>query len=409
MKNAVITVLAGAVLATAGLAQASNSVTLYGVGDAWVGSKPGSIDLQNLQASDMRLSQGATYKRLTIPTNRQTVLESGGLSGSRWGVLVKEDLGSGLKAFVNFEQGIAIDTGVEGDNMRKSVIGIGSSSWGTLTAGYQYSAYDDAFSLISAQGNDSFDAASGLDGNYVASYDSGFITDLENKIRAAPRDAGMTVSDAEVQAFASQVRLQAAGTGRVGAWVGYNTRYANSLRYDSPNFSGVSGAIIVGVDENKQKGLKASHNISMHVKYLNGPMALAFAHQIDRSNITRGTTRVSVKQQNTLIGGSYDFGSVKAHLGLNFVGGADVIKAKEFLLGATVPLANKYKLIGQLAHSKMDSGMKTLSLGLEGHYSLSKRTTAYAAWNHTNTKLTINQQDSEVKANTYGLGMRHKF
>lgn len=407
MKNAVITVLAGAVLATAGLAQASNSVTLYGVGDAWVGSKPGKIDLTKLKASDMRLSSGATYRRLTIPVNRQAVVESGGLSGSRWGVLVKEDLGSGLKAFVNFEQGIKLDTGAE--SMRKSVIGIGSSSWGTLTAGYQYSAYDDAFGLISAQGNDSFDAASGSTGNYAAHYDDGFVSNLRTEISAAAARDGVVLTPGDMKYLVPAVRLKAAGAGRVGAWVGYNTRYANSLRYDSPNFSGVSGAIIVGVDEDRKKGLKASHNISMHVKYLNGPMALAFAHQIDRSNITRSGKLLNVKQKNTLIGGSYDFGSVKAHLGLNFVGGTDVVKAKEFLLGATVPLANKYKLIGQLAHSKMDSGMKTMSFGLEGHYSLSKRTTAYAAWNHTNTKLTINKQKADVKASTYGLGMRHKF
>jgi predicted porin len=74
-------VMAAAVLgAFAGTAQAQTSVTLYGIADGDV-----RFDHTNL----------GTLKSL----------DSGGESGSRWGIRGTEDLGGGLKANFIFEQG----------------------------------------------------------------------------------------------------------------------------------------------------------------------------------------------------------------------------------------------------------------------------------------------------------------
>lgn len=414
MKKTVLAAVAGAALIMTGMAQAGSSVTLYGVGDAWVGSKP-SRELGNPRI----VERGPNSIKVKLDRIRQTAIESGGLSGSRLGVLVKEDLGSGLTAFANFESGINLDDGSNGQGGlgfgRKSVIGLGSASWGKVTLGRQYTAYDDIMGMVSAQGNDSFDAAAGRGGIYQSHMTAvGLNDDGECNVRRGycakiaeiAQGVGVTLTSGRLTAIAHRLAAASLGSDRVGAWVGYQGRYNNSIRYDSPNFSGFSGAIAVGLGENKTATSKATNNVSLHLKYANGPLTLAFAHQIDKGGLASIVANQPVGElKNTLIGGSYDFGMLKAHLAFNKAGGNTGDKAKEWLLGMTAPIAGKYQLVGQLAHSKMDMGMKSLSFGLEGHYSLSKRTTAYAAWNHTRTEL-LNQ---ETKADTYGAGMRHRF
>lgn len=401
MKKAVLGTIAGAALVVAGVAQAGSSVTLYGVGDAWVGSKPSKAGGQLTV-----VQRTPTNVRLKLERTNQAVVESGGLSGSRLGVLVKEDLGSGLTAFANFESGINLDNGSNAQGGRgfgrKSVIGLGSASWGKVTLGRQYTAYDDAFGTISAQGNNSFDAASGNGSGGLYSPLVSSAADYRKQVAAI---SGVNLTAAQLDAIALRLGSVVVGSDRVGAWVGYRGRYNNSIRYDSPNFSGFSGAIALGLGEDKTPAQKASKNVSLHLKYANGPLTLAFAHQMDETGLTSIVAGETGTLKNTLIGGSYDFGMLKAHLAFNKVAGNTGDKAKEWLLGVTAPIAGKYRLVGQLASSKLDAGIKSTSFGLEGRYSLSKRTTAYAAWNHTRTEL-LNE---DTKANTYGAGMRHRF
>ncbi|MGH8857043.1 MAG: porin, partial [Polaromonas sp.] len=74
--------------AMAGAAQAQSTVTLYGVADAYFGqttttTKPTATGLETKL--------------------KQTVVDSGGINGSRWGLRGSEDLGGGLKANFQFE------------------------------------------------------------------------------------------------------------------------------------------------------------------------------------------------------------------------------------------------------------------------------------------------------------------
>jgi predicted porin len=79
-----------AVLAASGAAMAQSSVTLYGIADLWFGTA-------NTDNGTTSLSQ--------------TLLESGGVNGSRWGLKGSEDLGGGLKANFDLQQGIRLDDG----------------------------------------------------------------------------------------------------------------------------------------------------------------------------------------------------------------------------------------------------------------------------------------------------------
>ncbi len=128
MKKSLIAL---AVLAVAGAASAQSSVQLYGIADVWVGG---------IKATG---------------TKAQTVVESGGVSGSRWGVKGSEDLGGGLKAIFTLEQGFAIDTGAAATGFnREASVGV-AGNFGEVKLGKVWTAYDD----VQAASNPVFDSA----------------------------------------------------------------------------------------------------------------------------------------------------------------------------------------------------------------------------------------------------------
>ena len=125
MKKTLVAV--AALAASAAFAQ--SSVTLYGVADAYFGSEK-------------------------IAGVSQTVVNDGGLSQSRIGVSVKEDLGAGLSAFAVIEGAVALDTGAGGLNAnRKSVVGL-SGDFGAVSLGRQNTPLENTIeNTIDAQGN----------------------------------------------------------------------------------------------------------------------------------------------------------------------------------------------------------------------------------------------------------------
>lgn len=159
--------------AFAGTAHAQ-SVTLYGIADG------GLLFNNNIKGSQEFALSSAT--------------------SSRWGLLGVEDLGGGLNAIFNLENGYALSSGglSQGGLLfgRKAFVGLKSATYGTLTVGRQYS--------VSADANSSF--ASGAD--WAAS-------GLQYGTRAADVDNLDT-----------------------------SNRIQNSIKYQSPNFSGVSVGIL---------------------------------------------------------------------------------------------------------------------------------------------------------------------
>lgn len=83
------TLIALAAVAATGAAFAQSSVTLYGVADA---------GLQKISGTSAQMNSSSTMNNGT----------------SRWGVRGVEDLGGGLKASFNFEQGLSLDNGAAG-------------------------------------------------------------------------------------------------------------------------------------------------------------------------------------------------------------------------------------------------------------------------------------------------------
>ncbi|MBI1625768.1 porin, partial [Comamonas suwonensis] len=114
-----------AVLGTLGsLAYAQSSVQLYGIVDA-------AIRHTN--------NEGANKSGLTK-------MIGGGMSESRWGINVKEDLGGGLSAIANLENRFWTDSGSSSTAQpyfAQSWVGLRSSSFGQITMGRQYNVLFD--------------------------------------------------------------------------------------------------------------------------------------------------------------------------------------------------------------------------------------------------------------------------
>ena len=365
MKKSLVALAAMSVI---GAVSAQSSVTLYGLADAYVGSE--------------RIG-GGTYNALTgvqvtpnANVTTQTVVNSGGQNGSRWGLRVSEDLGGGLAAIAQFESGFNIDTGSQTDSLgrtqtlfgRQAFVGL-KSGFGTVALGRQYGPYDDMKGTLSLQGNNAFDATGG------------------------------------------GVNGTVYGPG-IGAWVGYNPRINNSIKFQSNNYSGLSFSAIYGMGEDKSTNVSASSTFGIGAMYANGPITVGLVHQ--NEGFTRSATNGKNELENTLLAGAYDFGVAKLGGGYNEArvranGTADP-KSKEWFIALSAPLGAT-TLKAQYARSKQNFGSVSYendSIGLDAVYDFSKRTSAYVGYNAT-TFDQAGPTGGDLKNRRFGVGLRHKF
>ena len=334
--------------AMAGVAHAQSSVTLYGVADVFLG-----------QTSSKTTTAGVEVKQPS-----QTVINSGGLNGSRWGLRGSEDLGGGMKAVFQLESGFDISNGAGAPGVlfdRQAFVGL-SGGFGTVSLGRQYTAYD---TLRGATNN---------------VYDSSF-----------------------------------AATG--GAWANgvadYSNRVNNSISYTSPSFAGFSGQIVAAVGEDKLTGISATKNNSLHIKYANGPLLVGFAHQTENNRIapvlpaTVGTNAVDRKYN--MVAASYDFGVAALQAAYNQAkqGSRD---DKEFQFGVSVPFGAASIALGAARSKSELGGVSTTGtgFGIAAVYDLSKRTSLYAGLNATKADAAATGT-TVTKSSLAAVGVRHRF
>lgn len=359
MKKSLVALAA---LSVIGAASAQSTVTLYGLVDAYVGS-------ERLGVGSVRDGAGNVITP-GVNGQTQTVVNSFGLNGSRWGLKVSEDLGGGLSAIAQLESGFTVDDGkgsTDGLFNRQAFVGL-KSGFGTVALGRQYGPYDDMKGVLSLQGNSNFDATAG----------------------------GMTGA-----VYAT----------KTGAWVGYNPRINNSIKFQSNNYSGLSFSAIYGMGEDKNKagpGVSASATYGLGAMYANGPVTVGLVHQ--NEGFARTATNGRNELENTLLAGAYDFGVAKLGGGYNEArvraNGATAPKNKEWFLALSAPLGAT-TLKAQYARSKQGN-LENDSIGLEALYSLSKRTTAYVGYNAT-TFDSAGPTGGDLKNRRFGVGMRHAF
>jgi len=328
-----------AVLAASGAAMAQSTVTLYGVADIFLANSKAGVGAASLTT---------------------TVLNSGGVSGSRWGLKGSEDLGGGLKANFQLESGFDISTGASQQGAlfgRQAYVGF-SGGFGSVNLGRQYSAYD---SLRGATNN---------------TYDSAVATTA-------------TVWGAGVADY----------TGRVN----------NAIRYDSPNMGGFSAAVMVGLGEdNATVGSTASSNTSLQLKYAAGPLLVGFAYQDQKAAALAGAASVSTTY--SMLAGSYNFGVANVVAGFN-TAKVGTLKDNEFQLGANFPVGAAANVaVGYTSATGDNNGVTTVNAtgySIAGYYSLSKRTSLYAGWNKTSSD--NNAGVSLTDTSLLAFGVKHTF
>ena len=356
MKKSLIAL---AVLAASGVASAQSTVTLYGLLDGYLGSVKEKITVNGTSSS-----------------LRQTVINSGGFNTSRFGMRGSEDLGGGLKANFVLESGFGLDTGAAGSYTnpftgavstsvfsRQSWVGA-SGAFGEVKLGKMWTPFDD------------------VKGLGAAAFDSNLFAPAAN------------------------------------VWLSnnYSDRPGNAIYYATPDFSGFSAAAMYSLGENKTPAAKAGKIVSANVKYAAGPAAVALSHQEEKVNGNAVTTKF------TQLNGSWDFGVAKllgafgqvknGSTGLFAIAPASlaVDKSKEYQLGVDVPLGAALTLSGGVARAKttLAAGggeIKSTGFGLAAKYDLSKRTFLYTGLQLSKNKLA----SSEVKNDTYAVGLQHKF
>ncbi|TSE19485.1 Outer membrane porin protein 32 [Tepidimonas alkaliphilus] len=335
MKKSLIAL---AVAGACSAAMAQSSVQLYGVADLWFGQ--------------------ITVKEngVKVYPASQTGLFDGGFSNSRFGFKGSEDLGGGLKANFQLEQGFNLDDGKQAQAgkmfSRQAWVGL-SGGFGEVQLGKAYSAFDDVSGLAA----------------------SVFDSDL------APIN----------NIFASTF---------------FSDSFNNTVKYITPAIGGFSGAVSYSFGEDKTATTKASKLWSLSGKYEEGPLAVGLGYA---KNDTAGGDTTA-----TRLAGSYDLGAVKllASYGqLKDKAPGTTSKTNEWELGVNVPLASNLALSAGYGRTTLkEDGIKVgkaNSFGAALAYSLSKRTTVYAGVNAT--KAEDVPVTDKVKTNIYAVGLKHTF
>lgn len=335
------TLLALSVLAACGAAMAQSTVTIYGIADAYMGS----------------LKNGLSTTTTGTPNSaavKQTSVNSGGLSTSRWGMRGSEDLGSGMKANFQLEQAVTMDTGAATGFTRQSWVGL-SGSFGEVKLGRTYTPYHTFRGLVNNTNDFNINAT-----NDVA--------------KAAGGD--------------------------------YNSGYDNQIQYASPAFYGVTASIAYAMGEDKTASTNASDTVSMAVRYAQGPVSVGFAHQAE------GQTGGKADIKYNLIGGTYDLGVAKLQAFYNTTKRPALnAKDKEYQLGVSAPVAAGVTLYAGYAKAETKTAgvvtEKADGYNLLATYDLSKRSSVYAGWKDAKEKDGAGAKKGELKQ--VALGLRHSF
>lgn len=329
------TLLSLAVLAVSGSALAQSSVTLYGTADAAMGKVLG----------------GKVGMRTGSIVNT---------SDSFLGFRGTEDLGGGLKAGFQFEQGIDLRDGSNDTQpgfltrtayQRAANVWLGGN-WGTLRLGRAYTPSRNAVAA--------WDLA-GMARNSIILHTFG-----------GPGEADERNS--------SQLSYKTPDFGGFAAELGYVLKPDNGDRTKVDlGLTYVNGPLSAGVSYNKTKGLKA--NYAAGAQYRFGMFALAAGYHQGANGVYYPDDATTAPiAAGTALARGFSLGG-KAHFG-----------AASLLVNVAREIKSEYNLNG-VSHK----GRKLTNGVVEGRYAFSKRTFVYANYARY------------IGTNNYAVGMRHDF
>lgn len=344
---------------------AQNSVTVYGLVDA-------AIEYSNQ-------GNGGLLK-----------MQPGGYKGNRLGFRGTEDLGGGLSAIFNLENGFTLDTGTaaQGGRLfgRLAFVGL-KDSWGTVTAGRQTSPY-----YHSTLAQDAFQWT------------------MVGAIPALTRGTGNGTPGLLLNVW-----------GSVG-------RVSNALVYASPNIGGFSSRLLYAFGE-VEGNTSAGRFTGAGLRYASGSADLNIGYTGSRDAFDRGS------MAGFSVGGSYAINSLRIFAGYlretnNMASSATTPLPPESRIdlvnvGLRYKVRSNTTVIGQAIHVRdrsenlaVDRDAVAMAVGAE--YALSKRTTLYASigtignTNGSNYSLGTGTSlggatASNARAKTASIGINHTF
>ncbi|WP_414440055.1 porin [Burkholderia sp. 22PA0106] len=353
---------------------AGSSVTLYGILDT-------GIEYLN-QAAASTTNKGQT--------NSVTRMTSGNMSGSRWGITGREDLGGGSRAFFLLESGINVGTGTSLQGGREfgrlAYVGIANDTYGTVALGRQGGLFLDWVSEYNPLKNAVY---------AIKMQDPAFSDRLDNTLRYEKHFGGLSAI-AQYSFGYDNVNFgsQPAGDNRYARVIEAGLRYKHgpfsaTLVYDQKNGGSTSPTAAhtakVGGNEgdiDRRIGVGASYKIATVTTYVG-------YRYLDSHAVHLSTLSTSPVEASSL----YWFGSTwYARPNLAFSG--------------TAMYQNFY-----------GNARDPWSFQIDADYFLSKRTDLYLnlgyVLNRNGSNLGLNGFGTDVVAgkNQFGLmaGIRHKF
>ena len=285
----------------------------------------------------------------------KTSVMSSILTESFFGLKGQEDLGGGLKAVFKLESGINVDTGSQATTNffgKNAYVGL-AGDFGTVKLGNQESLF---------------------------------------KTEAAAFDAfGVSPVLAVSKLFVD------------------NTSWQNTVGYTSPNLSGFTVSAQHSLKEGTKNASVNSYNggaSAVAVNYAAGALGLSAVYGDVRTTDTNTGTLSNERNRAFLLGGSYDFGFVKAfaQYGENKseTRNAESPKDKFFQLGAVVPVTQAGSVHVAYGEVKADAD-KTQQFSLAYHHALSKRTSVYVGGNYKKFS------PEDTSSGAAAVGLRHAF
>jgi predicted porin len=320
-----------ALSAFAGAASAQTNVTIYGVVDIGLAHENDGV-------------------------NSTTRMDSGNQSGSRLGFKGSEDLGGGLSASFQIENGFNPDTGTadQGGRLfgRQAWVGL-NGGFGSVKFGRQYIPLFIALDTIDPFGT-------GLTGG---------------------------------------------GSGIISLFHHYGVRMDNTINY-SMSTNGFSGELAYGLGE-VAGSTSANRQYGLSLAYAQGPVnaVLAYHNQNDATGTDSGKT--------TMLGGTYNFGMATAHAAYAWNKGPAALDTRDAMIGLSVPVgpAGTFLIDYVRKNDKavVDANASQFAIGYL--HSLSKRTNLYTSYsrNANDTNAKYNAAANGLTDTLFNVGIRHKF
>lgn len=401
MKKATLAIAALAACSSSAWAQ--SSVTLYGIVDAAV-------------RYTSNANAGTSTKTLT----------PGGMSQSRLGINVTEDMGGGLKALANLEHRLQSDTGAASsgtDFWRQAWVGLQSSEFGQIRMGRQYNILFDLYTSTFASFRYS---------PYIEAYKP------EIGMSMTARQDNMVKYLVQLGNVYGEIQVSA-GEGQSGAAAALpNKTIGGLLRYSDGKW-GAGGAYLQATEQTGKK-IKATvlgasftegpwyvhaswgeNKFDNPFTLLNQTSAAAFAASAAPGSAANVALTTRGAYTSGLLGASIfntDSADIKKRSMVMFGAtyqltpqlnvGANVWLTEQTHYGTAQNLAAPFaNALGFVTNANTKSKADFFAVVFD--YAFSKRTDAYLEFDYTKTRGEVAFLNGAIKRGGAMLGMRHRF